>query len=1343
MSTQSKSPKPKGKGQVCVFCEQGSVCEETYGKLLSKAGVTAHYFCMLFSSGLSQNGKTEKQGILGFLQSDIMKEVKRGARLRCSYCRKIGATIGCVIRNCKKMFHLGCGRSNNTLHQFFGTFSSFCPAHRQQQDVPCDDDPNIVCSICMNTVTAAPSNDTIRAPCCRKYWYHRECVQRYATSAGLYFFKCPLCNNKEEFQDEMLTMGIYIPDQDASWEKEPHAFQELLERYGHCDAPLCKCVEGRKYDKEGSKWEIILCDFCGSHGAHVACNHLEKMGKHDICHGCKEVDERTREEEYLLHSPPHKRKSLELLQLELASSPETSKGTSPYPGPSNSMRKLGLPNSPTGKAKTKSGAKKGKRIASPENKASPPKLKKQRFTKASATVTSATAKRGRKEILLSPNTSSQSSEDSSDDDLPFSILKTKLQKMELENAWDVRRRKRMESQRKHAEKKQRNKNNEVESDTDVEVNRKVLNRKNRRISDIDSETDTATETIDKKVKNKKFREEANAINQKATTFLSDTETDSMKFKGQKKDMPNKRLSLAVTNPEKGIGHGKEIHSRMSLGAGSATTNSNVEKKKQGKLKKRSLENDKSQTTLTSWLKPKPKDENIEMKLSPEKTATETKKDKKPIVIEWRGKQLIIRSPRVALNRSRNRKVIKMKPKCLEIDMNDRKGSLDSNKDIDLLSNLETDIRVTRKMVDIDHFEAKAEKQVGRLMLPARDARKEENTETEITSTTKFPDFEQSNGNAQPQLNDSEGDRIIETDVKEKAETDNLSKPSESLLQGISGKKPLHFENSGEAFVDKLDKQFENDREDSPAKNLRVRKMKGGKTIVTSTDSVQSNEGFGMNIVKEFACRHSPGKDTVRSKPVLPQSPKSEVRTDSPAKNLRLRVKKDQMKTDSIEIIDINHLEQENQHTPTMQNKSCFNFNVKGTNSCGETLPEEKGSPLIRVKESAEFGSVIIINDTNAYKELETKVCGPTSDNNIERLKIYKPALPESHKLEDSPAKNLRKRSHPINKISETEICSEVDKVKEAGTQTIDSDSDNSAKSDQIERLKKYKPNVNYLNSANTTDVKGENSEGSVLDKVKETIKDKSNSVRYMNKQQGISKEQQNVVWHLEGTRQLENRRPQNNSGIYGAGCENTCPNPRPVSKGVDTFQEEGTTSAAKTKRKGFNVSDILGENFSELNNQLPTTVNDLCPQNELCNTADNLSPSYFTKFRRSCSKSESLESFSSKASGTDNNTGVKSTQTLQGDQVASFSLSKRNILNGVKNSSAIKQRSSPRSAKKTAASQPLSSHTSDKMSMAEYYGASLRTDPKEKINGARVVTLDDDDDDIVELPMFIGTSSIV
>ena len=45
----------------------------------------------LFASGLSQNGKSEEDGIMGFLPADIMKEVRRAMRLvSCSSQMVIG-----------------------------------------------------------------------------------------------------------------------------------------------------------------------------------------------------------------------------------------------------------------------------------------------------------------------------------------------------------------------------------------------------------------------------------------------------------------------------------------------------------------------------------------------------------------------------------------------------------------------------------------------------------------------------------------------------------------------------------------------------------------------------------------------------------------------------------------------------------------------------------------------------------------------------------------------------------------------------------------------------------------------------------------------------------------------------------------------------------------------------------------------------------------------------------------------------------------------------------------------------------------------------------------------------
>ena len=48
---------------------------------------SAHYFCLLFASSMEQSGEDE-EGIKGFLPNDILKELRRGARLKCHYCEK-------------------------------------------------------------------------------------------------------------------------------------------------------------------------------------------------------------------------------------------------------------------------------------------------------------------------------------------------------------------------------------------------------------------------------------------------------------------------------------------------------------------------------------------------------------------------------------------------------------------------------------------------------------------------------------------------------------------------------------------------------------------------------------------------------------------------------------------------------------------------------------------------------------------------------------------------------------------------------------------------------------------------------------------------------------------------------------------------------------------------------------------------------------------------------------------------------------------------------------------------------------------------------------------------------
>ncbi|XP_023607318.1 G2/M phase-specific E3 ubiquitin-protein ligase isoform X2 [Myotis lucifugus] len=110
-----------------------------------------------------------------------------------------------------------------------------------------------------------------------------------AINAGVFFFRCTVCNNSDIFQKEMLRMGIHIPEKDASWELEENAYQELLQHYEHCDVRRCRCKEGRDYNVPNSKWEIKRCQSCGSSGTHLACSSLRSWEQNWECLDCRGI----------------------------------------------------------------------------------------------------------------------------------------------------------------------------------------------------------------------------------------------------------------------------------------------------------------------------------------------------------------------------------------------------------------------------------------------------------------------------------------------------------------------------------------------------------------------------------------------------------------------------------------------------------------------------------------------------------------------------------------------------------------------------------------------------------------------------------------------------------------------------------------------------------------------------------------------------------------------------------------------------------------------------------------------------------------------------------------------
>lgn len=226
-----------GSRRKCCICGTSNNDVLNLGEMKTLRDLNAHYYCLLLASSIKQSGE-DHEGILGFLYADIVDEIKASRQKMCTYCFRGGASVACSTKSCKTTFHLPCGIEHNSGHQFYGMFLSHCVVHRPRQKFAKPKDPQ-VCPICYEAINFEQWMKFLWAPCCKKKsYFHKDCIQQMALSAG-YFFKCPICNNTDQFQKTMKHYGVFIPDRDASWELEPNAFQDLLYRHEECNTGTC------------------------------------------------------------------------------------------------------------------------------------------------------------------------------------------------------------------------------------------------------------------------------------------------------------------------------------------------------------------------------------------------------------------------------------------------------------------------------------------------------------------------------------------------------------------------------------------------------------------------------------------------------------------------------------------------------------------------------------------------------------------------------------------------------------------------------------------------------------------------------------------------------------------------------------------------------------------------------------------------------------------------------------------------------------------------------------------------------------------------------------------------
>ncbi|NXE21375.1 PHF11 protein, partial [Ardeotis kori] len=93
--------------RTCAFCSEGEAGSVMY--IAKERNIAAHQDCLLFSSGFVESEEYNPDNLdIRFDVASVLKELRRGKRLVCNFCRKKGATVGCEERACRRSYHYFC-----------------------------------------------------------------------------------------------------------------------------------------------------------------------------------------------------------------------------------------------------------------------------------------------------------------------------------------------------------------------------------------------------------------------------------------------------------------------------------------------------------------------------------------------------------------------------------------------------------------------------------------------------------------------------------------------------------------------------------------------------------------------------------------------------------------------------------------------------------------------------------------------------------------------------------------------------------------------------------------------------------------------------------------------------------------------------------------------------------------------------------------------------------------------------------------------------------------------------------------------------------------------------------
>lgn len=222
---------------------------------------------------------TDKE-ILGFKYKDIIEAVPKFKFEQCFVCQKYQAGVKCSVANCINKWHYPCG-FDICLTIFEGDFKSYCRSHIPEKNRTIQfKNPKQPCFVCFDEIGNFNAVTTLIASCCAKKddyeirFLHKKCILQYTKNAGRDSM-CILCDDysKKTWQKDMRLKGVYIPGQDAVWERDGSFDDQVKNK---CEKVDCET----KYNND-----VYTCYICGTEPRHLKCVGAEKHSDY-LCSKC-------------------------------------------------------------------------------------------------------------------------------------------------------------------------------------------------------------------------------------------------------------------------------------------------------------------------------------------------------------------------------------------------------------------------------------------------------------------------------------------------------------------------------------------------------------------------------------------------------------------------------------------------------------------------------------------------------------------------------------------------------------------------------------------------------------------------------------------------------------------------------------------------------------------------------------------------------------------------------------------------------------------------------------------------------------------------------------------------